>query len=132
MIELMRGYGLACGLAFQIQDDLLNLIGTAEATRKDFRSDITEGKRTLVAVHAIQHSEHGEELATILASHTTAPTMLSIAVEIMQNAGSIEFARDYASGLVNRAKSELSCNLEASEARDLLLSMADFFIARMN
>jgi geranylgeranyl diphosphate synthase type I len=132
LVELMRSFGLAAGLAFQIQDDLLNLVGSIESTRKDFRSDITEGKRTLVAVHAIQNSPQGDELAAILASHTTAATMLSIAVGIMQSAGSLDFARDYATGLVNRGKSELTAALPASEARDLLLSMADFFIARMN
>ena len=132
LVEAMRSFGLAAGLAFQIQDDLLNLVGTVESTRKDFRSDITEGKRTLIAVHAVQHSPQGNELATILASHTTTPTMLSIAVGIMQDAGSLDFARDYATGLVNRAKSELSVALPASDACDLLLSMADFFVARMN
>ena len=49
----LRSYGLDTGLAFQIQDDLLNLIGSEESTKKDFRSDITEGKRTLVVVHAL-------------------------------------------------------------------------------
>jgi geranylgeranyl diphosphate synthase type I len=131
-VEALRGFGMACGLAFQIQDDILNLVGAQESTRKDFRSDITEGKRTLIAVHAITHSLQGDELATILASHTTAPTMLSIAVDIMQEAGSIDFARDYAIGLVNRAKSKLTEMLEPSQPRDLLLSMADFFISRMS
>jgi len=130
-IEALREFGQACGLAFQIQDDLLNLIGSKESTRKDFRSDITEGKRTLVAVHAIQHSAQGQELAAILASHTTTPTMLAVAVEIMQQAGSLDFAHDYANGLVSNAKSRLTETLEPSEARDLLLSMADFFVARM-
>lgn len=41
-VEALRSYGLDTGLAFQIQDDLLNLIGSEESTKKDFRSDITE------------------------------------------------------------------------------------------
>jgi len=131
-IEILRSYGIACGLAFQIQDDLLNLIGVREAIGKDFRSDITEGKRTLIAVHALQHSPQSNELAAILSSHTTTPTMLSCAVEIMQDAGSLDFARDYAVGLVNRAKAELNSALPDSEYKKLLLSMAEFFIARMN
>ncbi|MDR3037495.1 MAG: polyprenyl synthetase family protein [Coriobacteriales bacterium] len=131
-IEALRSFGMATGLAFQIQDDILNLIGKKEAVKKDFRSDITEGKRTLIAVHAIQHSEQSRELVTILASHTTQPTMLAIAVDIMQKAGSFDFAHDYASGLVNNAKAELSEALSPSKPRDLLLSMADFFINRMN
>ena len=55
-VEALRSYGLDTGLAFQIQDDLLNLIGSEESTKKDFRSDITEGKRTLVVVHALSNA----------------------------------------------------------------------------
>jgi len=131
-IEGLRSFGMACGLAFQIQDDLLNLIGSKEALGKDFRSDITEGKRTLIAVHALRHSPQSSELAAILSSHTTAPTMLSCAVEIMQDAGSFDFARDYAIGLVNKAKAGLAGILPESESKKLLLSMAEFFIIRMN
>jgi geranylgeranyl diphosphate synthase type I len=131
-IAVLRAFGLACGLAFQIQDDILNLTGDRDALGKDFRSDITEGKRTLIAVHAIQHSAQGNELTAILSSHTTTPTMLSCAVEIMQEAGSLDFARDYAFGLVNKAKADLGPALQDNEPRRLLLSMADFFIARMS
>jgi geranylgeranyl diphosphate synthase type I len=131
-IETLRSFGMATGLAFQIQDDILNLVGKKESTKKDFRSDITEGKRTLIAVHAIGHSEQSGELVTVLASHTTQPTMLAIAVDIMQKAGSLDFARDYASGLVDHAKAELAEAFVPSKPRNLLLSMADFFIDRMN
>jgi geranylgeranyl diphosphate synthase type I len=131
-IEALRAFGMATGLAFQIQDDILNLIGTEEAVRKDFRSDIIEGKRTLIAVHAIRHSERSGELVDILASHMTQPAMLEAAVDIMRQAGSFDFAREYATGLVGRAKTGLAESLQASKPLDLLLSMADFFIDRMH
>ena len=131
-IEALRNFGMATGLAFQIQDDILNLIGKKEAVKKDFRSDITEGKRTLIVVHAIQHSEQSKELVAILASRTSQPTMLSIAVDIMQESGSLDFAHDYAIGLVNNAQAELMQLLHESKPRDLLLSMADYFISRMS
>jgi geranylgeranyl diphosphate synthase type I len=121
-----------CGLAFQIQDDILNLIGKSESTKKDFRSDITEGKRTLIAVHALQNSSEHEELSTILASHTANATMLACAVDIMQKAGSLDFARDFAGGLINKAKAQVSAAIEANEALNLLLSMADYFVERLN
>ena len=131
-VAILREFGMATGLAFQIQDDLLNLTGNKELLGKDYRSDITEGKRTLIAVHALQHSEQKSELTAILASHTSAPTMLACAVEIMQSAGSIEFACDYATGLVKAAKAGMSDKLEDNEYTKLLLQMADFFIERMN
>ncbi|MDR1083157.1 MAG: polyprenyl synthetase family protein [Coriobacteriales bacterium] len=131
-IEALRSFGLATGLAFQIQDDILNLIGKKEAVKKDFRSDIVEGKRTLIAVYALRHSKRDAELIAILGAHTEQPALLADAVDIMREAGSFDFARDFAIDLVGRAKTELLDLLPSSEARNLLLSMADFFITRMN
>jgi geranylgeranyl diphosphate synthase type I len=129
-VEALRAFGLAAGLAFQIQDDVLNLVGTREATKKDFRSDVTEGKRTLAAVHALQHSAERERLREILASRAEDPALLDEAVRIMAEAGSIDFARTYARDLVLGAKAELEAALPRGKARDLLLSMADFFVER--
>jgi geranylgeranyl diphosphate synthase type I len=128
----LRAFGMASGLAFQIQDDVLNLVGTREATKKDFRSDITEGKRTLVAVHALEHSPRRERLLAILSSRATDRGVLDEAVEIMREAGSVDFANTYAERLVVDAKAALESELPRTKARDLLGSMADFFIKRNN
>jgi len=129
-ITTLRAFGMSTGLAFQIQDDVLNLIGTRESTKKDFRSDITEGKRTLVAVHALQHSERRERLLALLSARETDPARLDEAVAIMREAGSIEFANQYAGRLVADAKAEIVAELPRSRARDMLASMADFFVKR--
>jgi geranylgeranyl diphosphate synthase, type I len=126
----LRAFGMASGLAFQIQDDVLNLVGTREATKKDFRSDITEGKRTLVAVHALEHSARRERLLAILSARETDQDVLAEAVEIMREAGSVDFANTYAERLVFDAKAALESELPRTKARDLLASMADFFIKR--
>jgi geranylgeranyl diphosphate synthase type I len=126
----LRAFGMATGLAFQIQDDVLNLVGTREATKKDFRSDITEGKRTLVAIHALTHSPKRERLLAILSARETDRSVLDEAVDIMREAGSVDFANRYAEDLVVNAKEGLEAELPRSKARDLLASMADFFIKR--
>lgn len=131
-IEALRNYGLDTGLAFQIQDDLLNLIGSEESVKKDFRSDITEGKRTLSVVHALQHSEDAERLEQILSSKTKDPDILAEAVDIMQASGSIDYARNYAQNLTSIAKNHLLSLLRPSQARALLESMADWFVQRLN
>lgn len=131
-IEALRAFGQATGLAFQIQDDVLNLVGKAEATKKDFRSDVTEGKRTLAAVHALQHSSRRERLLEILASRADEPALLAEAVDIMVESGSVEYARHYARELVLSAQADLEAALPRTKARDLLLSMADFFVERDN
>ena len=129
-ISALRSFGMATGLAFQIQDDTLNLVGTREATKKDFRSDITEGKRTLIAVHALQHSANRERLLVLLSSRPAQLAELDEAVAIMREVGSIDFASSFASRLVVDAKAALERELPRSRARDMLASMADFFIKR--
>jgi geranylgeranyl diphosphate synthase, type I len=129
-VETLRQFGMAAGLAFQIQDDVLNLCGTAESTKKDFRSDVTEGKRTLVAIHALQNADRSDRLQVILAARSEDPAVLAEAVAIMQQAGSIEYARSYARELIESAKDGLIEAVPPSAARDLLGSMADFFVER--
>lgn len=132
-IEGLRNFGLDTGLAFQIQDDLLNLIGAEESTKKDFRSDITEGKRTLVVVHALQHASSSQRarLIEILSNKEKDPQVLAEAVAIMQETGSIEYARSYAQNLTSISKNRLLGVVEPSHARDLLISMADWFVNRL-
>lgn len=130
-IEALRNYGLDTGLAFQIQDDLLNIEGDAETVGKDFCSDITEGKRTLMVVHALQNSSKRDRLVEILSSKTSDPDVLAEAVSIMRESGSVEYARSYAENLTSIAKNRLADMLEESPARDLLMSMADYFVSRL-
>lgn len=130
-IEALRNYGLDTGLAFQIQDDLLNIEGDAETVGKDFCSDITEGKRTLMVVHALQNSSKRDRLVEILSSKASDPDVLAEAVSIMRESGSVEYARSYAENLTSIAKNRLADMLEESPARDLLMSMADYFVSRL-
>ena len=133
-VEVLRSYGMSTGLAFQLQDDLLNLVGSKEAATKDFRSDITEGKRTMVAVHALAHTEGAqrEELLDILSSKETDQARLARAVEIMQAAGSIDYVRDYAVKLARHGQDGLKRVLPMSISRTLLVSMGDFFVSRLS
>lgn len=130
-VEALRSFGMATGLAFQLQDDLLNLVGDKESVAKDFRCDITEGKRTLMVVHALANTQVSDELRGILSAHTTDPELLARAVELMEQAGSIAHARELSLKLVREAKEALAPVELAQPAKDLLFSMADFFIERI-
>lgn len=131
-IEALRSFGMDTGLAFQIQDDLLNLIGEKESRNKDFRSDITEGKRTLVAVHALSDPTAHDELVGILCSQTSDPATMARAVEIFEATGSIAYARSYALELTDRAKRTLAAIELEPHAKGLFMAMADFFVERLN
>lgn len=132
IVEALRSYGLDTGLAFQIQDDLLNLVGTDEAKKKDFRSDITEGKRTLLVVWALAHlgDLQRDELLHILGRETTDAVALARAVELIDASGAVDYVRGYARELVADAKAHLVGARLEETPRDVLLSMADFFVER--
>jgi len=132
-VEALRSFGMATGLAFQLQDDLLNLVGEKESVQKDFRSDITEGKRTLLVVHALANAAQDDaaELRSILSAHTGDPAQLARAVELIERAGSVEFVRDFSLGLVRDAKAALEPVELETKPKELLFSMADFFVHRL-
>ena len=128
--------GISAGIAFQLQDDLLNLVGDAAAQGKDFRSDVTEGKRTLAVVWALEHldAQKGSELVALLNQKTTNPSELSRAVELIELGGGIEKCRELARSEAEAAKARADELAQAGhitvESRDLLISMSDFFVER--
>ena len=137
--EAARGLldlGLTAGIAFQLADDLLNLVGDAAAQGKDFRSDITEGKRTLAVVWALEHldAKKREELVALLDSGTSDADELAHAVELIEQGGGIEHCQTLAQEMAARAKGGAVALADAGhitvEARDLLVSMSDFFVER--
>ena len=141
----LEAFGLKAGLAFQLQDDLLNLVGNAKTQGKDFRSDITEGKRTLLVVKAIEvllanakdntpdaaaAKASYKKLISLLSSKTNDPILLEEAVELIVSTGAVDDVRAYAQTLIAEAKGYLEEAPFDAEARDTLLSMADFFVNR--
>lgn len=141
----LEAFGLKAGLAFQLQDDLLNLVGDAKAQGKDFRSDITEGKRTLLVVKAIEAllasakdstpdaaaaKASYKKLISLLSSKTNDPILLEEAVELIVSTGAVDDVRAYAQTLIAEAKGYLEEAPFDAETRDTLLSMADFFVNR--
>ncbi|MBN8507408.1 MAG: polyprenyl synthetase family protein [Burkholderiales bacterium] len=78
-IEAITQFGAAIGIAFQVQDDLLNLQGEAEAYGKEIGGDLYEGKRTLMLNHVLRESPHAAELLAILATPRERKTPAQIA-----------------------------------------------------
>jgi octaprenyl-diphosphate synthase len=50
MVDALQGYGRALGIAFQIRDDLLDVLGDADLLGKPLYSDLREGNPTLVSL----------------------------------------------------------------------------------
>ncbi|MFD1515481.1 geranylfarnesyl diphosphate synthase [Halomarina rubra] len=128
VVEALRGYGLDVGRAFQIQDDLLDLTTPSETLGKQRGSDLIEGKRTIVSLHA---REQGVDVDTLVPHERESVTEADIddAVAELSAAGSIEYAREMAHEYVERGKNRLTV-LPEGEARETLVDIADYLVER--
>jgi len=123
--ELYR-YGLDVGRAFQIQDDLLDLLAASDDMGKQRGSDLIEGKRTLITTHA---REQGVDVDALVDPENPTEADIDAAVEALREAGSIDFARERAHELIAQGKGRLDV-LPDNEARGLLRDVADYLIER--
>jgi geranylgeranyl diphosphate synthase type II len=60
-LDRFNRFGCYLGAAFQIQDDLLNLIGDERRYGKEIGGDLLEGKRTLMLIHLLRHLDARDE-----------------------------------------------------------------------
>ncbi|OPX60322.1 MAG: Short chain isoprenyl diphosphate synthase [Methanobacterium sp. PtaB.Bin024] len=130
-VEALAEYGRLIGMAFQIQDDYLDVASSEEDLGKPVGSDIVEGKMTLLVVHALSQADEKdtERLITILKEE--GDQNVSEAVDILEKYGSIQYAWNVAQEDVNQAKSLLDI-LDDSPAKDALILLADFVLERSN
>jgi len=127
----LRKFGENIGIAFQIQDDVLNVAGDFSKYQKEIGGDITEGKRTLIVVHSLAHATPDEKkrLITILSSHTSQAEDIKYAIDLFRKYGSIDYAQQHAYRFVEEAKKNLEC-ITDEKGKEILTSIADFVVKR--
>jgi len=118
--------GVALGVAFQIQDDLLDLVGEEAEVGKTLGRDLEKGKLTLAVIHclgACEQPERGSTLRLIGAGDANALR------DRLEHHGSIAYAAAAARRFVEDARIELTC-LPTGTGRALMEAMAESVISR--
>jgi octaprenyl-diphosphate synthase len=127
VVEAMARFGRNVGLAFQIADDLLDLVGDERATGKSLGTDLEQGKLTLPMIRMLQ--EPNAPLAVRIRQILRSPeNHRREALQPLLGDG-IDYARRRAEEFANQARQELTC-LENSPSRALLENMADRVVHR--
>jgi len=133
VVEKLGSFAEAVGVAFQIQDDVLDLTSEEFAERKGGRGqDITEGKRTLMVIRTLEKAEPSdkERLKEILKMHTTEQRLREEAISIMQKYGSIDYAKQFARNLVQQSWKEVDAILPPSDAKEKMRAFAEYLVER--
>jgi geranylgeranyl diphosphate synthase type II len=102
-------FGYYMGTAFQIQDDILNLVAEEGKYGKEIGGDIAEGKRTMILIHLLNHCSKSEfrKISEFLAETqvNTAETVSWI-VKLMKKYKSIDYVRGVAKYMAGAALKE--------------------------
>jgi octaprenyl-diphosphate synthase len=128
-VAALETYGRSLGVAFQIQDDILDIVGDADTVGKTLGIDIEKQKMTLPVIHFLRTApaEHRKLLRSLVASRDADK------VERIRNlilpSTSIEYARNKARQLVAEARAAIA-NLPDTDARRVLDTMAEFVVTR--
>jgi geranylgeranyl diphosphate synthase type I len=120
-----------CGTAFQLQDDILGVVGDTKKLGKTVGSDIREGKRTLIVYHAFTHADEAQKrrMSGILGNENASAEETSEVVDILSELGSIEYTRALADSYIKEAKDRIE-TIPGSKYKDLLLAWAEYMVKR--
>jgi geranylgeranyl pyrophosphate synthase len=117
----LRGYGYNFGVAFQIRDDVLDLIGNSDRLGKPIARDLDQQKMSLAALYVFGTADEAREA---LAGKERASV-----IEALERAGGIEYAMERSREYSELAKRQLSI-LPSSSAREELVTLADTTVTR--
>ncbi|MDD1729636.1 MAG: polyprenyl synthetase family protein [Methanospirillum sp.] len=123
-VDALYSYGCSIGAAFQIQDDIIDLMASSEQSGKDQASDIREGKQTIIAITA---RAKGIDLAPY--RRVLSPAEIEEVITLLVKADVISEVQDTADAMVKRAIDGLSVLRDCPE-RQLLSDLAYFFVQR--
>ena len=130
-LEALRRYGEYVGRAFQIQDDLLDIIADEKEFGKTIGGDLVEGKKTFLLLEALRRAkgEQKKMLQRIFTNGGVPRKQVAAFRLIYEETGAIDSAKKRIENDITEAKNQLS-TLPASAARETLRWMTDKLLNR--
>ncbi len=129
-ISNLSGFGRNLGIAFQITDDLIGVMGDPKVTKKPVGNDLREGKKSLPILMAIKLAKNNEKKIILKAfgNSKISKKDLNKAVEVIRSLGIEEKVRNQA--LKYAEKSEKSLIKYKGTAKIELTALLDFVVRR--
>lgn len=128
--SLLYKFGEQLGLAFQIQDDILDLYGESAQVGKQIGGDVLANKKTLlsIAAHQMANPEQKEELALLA---TQADPILKVAQSkaLFEEIGALAYCKKRMEAYHQNALNALK-NMAYENEKNELLELADFLLNR--
>lgn len=130
VVRAMSHYGYHLGLAFQIVDDILDVIGDEETLGKPVGSDVRQGTVTLPAILVRDQIPEAVFRAAFLGDGSGREEMIRVVLDTIRRNGGIEGSYAEAERLVGEACAALDA-LPEGEVRNGLLDLASHIVRRV-
>ena len=133
-VECMASWGKALGMCFQLMDDVIDVLSDSETLGKPAGSDIAQGKRTLMIIHALRQPDGPVKdrlLAVLGKGETVDPESLADGLAALAELGSVDYAKSMAEDFHQEAHGCLDA-LGENPALRALRELTDFQLARLH
>lgn len=128
--EALTNYGLKLGMAFQIIDDCLDVIGKEEEVGKTLNTDIQTGKLTLPLIRLVNRLPvNRKESACELIFQNGGKKTNSAIIDLLSEHEAIDYAYESARQLVKKAQEEISF-IPDTIFKTALLELGDYVVDR--
>jgi octaprenyl-diphosphate synthase len=129
--EALAQYGLCLGIAFQIADDLLDVLGDEGKVGKSLGTDLLKQKSTLPVIRLLEQAPVATRSGLIAQLKSSNNHHREILCPYMDNSDSIAYTRDKAIAFSQLAVRQLDA-IPPSPARDSLVGLAEFVVSRQH
>ncbi len=130
-VKAIKSFTGHCGTAFQLQDDIIGILGDEKETGKPVGSDIREGKKTVIVYEALKNasSTQKKEILSVLGRRDASINQVREVTSLLQELGGVQRTQELARMYIEKAIPFLEV-IEDSKYRRLLYAWADFMINR--
>lgn len=129
-IKNLSSFGRNLGIAFQITDDLIGVVGDPRVTKKPVGNDLREGKKSLPILLAIKRAKGMDRrlILKVFGNSKATKNDTESAVKVIKKLGIEETVRNQASKYAQKAKKSLS--KYSGKHKEELISLLDFVVKR--
>jgi len=109
-VKNLSAFGRNLGIAFQITDDLIGIIGDSKITKKPVGNDIREGKKSLPIILAIKKArgKNRTKIMRVFGNSGASKQQINLAVNVIRSLGVEKEVRDIALKYAQRAEKSIS------------------------
>ena len=128
-IEMLGEFGTYIGIAFQIVDDILDLISDENALGKSVGNDLKEGNMTLPLIYAMNNGVDRKLLAEVISKKDKPKELVQNTIDMIKHSGCITETREQAAIFVQKAKESIR-ELRDSVYKEELVKLAESVLTR--